>query len=172
VRDQPGRVEEAGIEEHRLELGSLAGHRSSAVHAEHFGGQGPTSETGVPPLLSQPRGALPVEVEPGSEPDMADEVVDSTQPIERPSQFTAQHRMDASGGDRGAGDLEHPLRPYGGDELLIGGVRSVAVAEDHPCRLHTVVPEEGAEQAVGLVLELSVGRHHQRVGHAAGTAQV
>lgn len=103
---------------------------------------------------------------------MADEVVDGAESIERPAVLTAQHRVDATGDHRGAGDLEHPFRPYGGDELLIGGVRSVAVAEDHPCGLHTVVPEEGAEQAIGLRLELGVGRRHQRFWNAAATSQV
>jgi hypothetical protein len=65
------------------------------VHSVEFGRKSEPCETTVQAVLSTPGRALVIEIETVSTPGVADEVMDSTEPIKRAAEFTAEERMKA-----------------------------------------------------------------------------
>ncbi len=90
----------------------LAEDAACRVHSIELGCKGEPCKTAIQVVLSAPRRTLVIEIETVTSPGVTDEVMDSTEPVECATEFTAQQRMEPLSNGHGRGDLQNSVPAY------------------------------------------------------------
>ena len=113
-------------------IGERSGRPPNAVLCVELGRQGPSSESVVKPLLSQPGCEFAISVEAEAWAHMSNDVVDSPKPVVRATAVAAQQRVTPVALPGARGDLQHPVSPCRADQLIVGIVGAFTEGELNP----------------------------------------